>query len=269
MLIKAIYEFRRTPMLLLQHRLIKIFSNGSKGLCYVYHFFKPNKRFILPDVAPAHKKAMVEQKIPRVIWQTNFTNKVTLPVYLNYLFNRWISPTYEYRFVSTEERANFIKSNFPKEIFDCYLKLQIGAAQADFWRVLMLYKYGGVYLDIDAFTITSLDNIVKPEDMEVYIMTKNEGLSNFFIASAPNNPNLEKIINKIKQNISERSSKNVFYLTGPGVFNTILDIKKVRTAFYRQTCDQGCFTNEYFQYIDKPQGKWTKEQEKTSVIKPE
>ncbi|RLA79851.1 MAG: glycosyl transferase, partial [Epsilonproteobacteria bacterium] len=26
---------------------------------------------------------------------------------------------------------------------------------------------------------------------------------------------------------------------------------------YKYTCNQGGFTNEYFQYIDKPRGKWT------------
>lgn len=30
---------------------------------------------------------------------------------------------------------------------------------------------------------------------------------------------------------------------------------------------QGSFTNEHFQYIDKPQGKWTKEQHKVDVVR--
>jgi hypothetical protein len=32
--------------------------------------------------------------------------------------------------------------------------------------------------------------------------------------------------------------------------------------------NQGNFTNEYFQYIDKPAGKWNKEQQKVALVKP-
>jgi mannosyltransferase OCH1-like enzyme len=68
-------------------------------------------------------------------------------------------------------------------------------------------------------------------------------------------------------NIEENNLDNVYELTGPGVFNKILDTKKVNTTNYRITCNQGNFTNEYFQYIDKPQGKWTKAQRVIDIIK--
>ena len=63
-------------------------------------------------------------------------------------------------------------------------------------------------------------------------------------------------------------SQNVYDLTGPGVFNRVLSSLDVPKRYYLYTCNQGNFTNEHFQYIDKPQGKWTKEQEKVSVLRP-
>ncbi len=39
------------------------------------------------------------------------------------------------------------------------------------------------------------------------------------------------------------------------------------TVSYRHACNQGSFTNEHFQYIDKKAGKWTKEQQKVSIIR--
>ena len=252
-------------MLSIKKGLVLLFANITKILCYVFNFFFPKKRFIIPPYAKALKKAKHEQKIPRIIWQTNFTDKVTLPVYLNYLFNRFIADTYEHRFVSTEERAEFIKANYSKEIFDAYCKIQIGAAQADFWRVLVLNKAGGVYLDIDGTLVTSLDNLIKKDDTIVFLKTKS-GICNSFIAAAPNNPNLEKVINQIKKNIEENVIKGVFDLTGPGVFRKLFDINKFSTFPYKSTF-QGGFTNEYFQYIDKAEGKWTKQQFKTSIIK--
>jgi mannosyltransferase OCH1-like enzyme len=178
----------------------------------------------------------------------------------------WISPTYEHRFVSTEERAEFIKNNYSDEIFNAYSRLQIGAAQADFWRVLVLNKCGGVYMDIDAHTLTSLDKIIAPDDEDVYILTKDKGLSNYFIASMPNNPNMQLVIDNIMKNIAENTLKSVFDLTGPSNFNKTLDLNKVKKVFHRNTCIQGTFTNEYFQYIDKAEGKWTKAQHKKSIV---
>ena len=249
--------------------IIQLFANIVKVFGYVYHFFCPKKRFTIPACAPARKKAAYGQKIPRVIWQTNFIDKVTLPVYLNYLFNRWMAPAYEHRFVSTEGRGEFIKANYPGRIYDCYSRLQIGAAQADFWRVLVLQKCGGVYIDINATLIYSMDKFIGPEDSEAFLYYEREnGLSNFFIASKPDNPNLAKIIDKITQNIEENTATCVFVMTGPGVLNTVLDLGNIKKVSYKRSCFKGAFTNEYFQYIDKPQGKWHKEQKKISIVKP-
>ncbi len=253
-------------MLSVRKGLILFLSNITKGLCYPFHFLFPKKRFIIPPNAKPLKKAKYEQKIPRIIWQTNFTDKVTLPVYINYLFNRYMSPTYEHRFVSTEGRAEFIKANYSKEIFDAYSKIQIGAAQADFWRVLVLNKIGGVYLDIDATVVCPLDKLIKKDDDTVFLNLKGDRICNSFIAAAPNNPHLEKVINQIKKNIDENTEKGVFGLTGPGVFRKLFNVKDFSTFPYKSQF-QGGFTNEYFQYIDKAEGKWTKQQFTTPIVK--
>lgn len=75
------------------------------------------------------------------------------------------------------------------------------------------------------------------------------------------------MINIILKNIEEDTIETVYILTGPGVLNQVLNINKVNTAYYRYTCNQGDFTNAFFQYIDKPEGKWTRAQEKIDIIK--
>ncbi|MEA2018172.1 MAG: glycosyl transferase, partial [Campylobacterota bacterium] len=49
----------------------------------------------------------------------------------------------------------------------------------------------------------------------------------------------------------------VYKLTGPETLNLAIGENKVNFRYYRLTCVQGSFTNEHFQYIDKPRGKWT------------
>lgn len=238
-----------------------------KMLCYVFHVFFPNKRFTIPSHAKPIFKKKSQPAIPRILWQTNFTNRVTLAVYLNYLFNRLLAYDFDYRFMITEDRAEFIKSNYSQEIFDSYSRIQIGAAQADFWRVLVLYKYGGIYMDIDAHLVWPLSSIIKIEQTELYILARKGDITNYFIASKNDNIHLKEMIDVILKNIEENTLKNVYVLTGPGVFNKVLDVADVDTVSYRYTCNQGNFTNDYFQYVDKAEGKWTRAQEVIDIIK--
>lgn len=254
-------------LILICARLVKLFANITKILSYVFHWIFPRKRFTLPkESGPLLSRQKQHDGIPRVIWQTNFTDKCTLPVYLNYLFNRVISPTYSYRFHITEDRRAYIAQHYGAEVLGLYERLQIGAAQADLWRVLVLYREGGVYLDIDAHVVRPLEWILKPEDTEAYVLTRRGDVSNYFFASRAGNPNLKAIQDQILENIRRPLGNNVFDITGPGVFNRVLDLKQVKLCYYRYTCAQGTFTNEYFQYIDKKEGKWTKQQNTVSVV---
>lgn len=258
----------RKPHIVATSRVIKLVANITKLLSYGFHALFPKKRFTLPEQAAPWLKPKEPTPIPRIIWQTNFTNKVTLPVYLNYLFNRLMAPRFEYRFMITEARKAFIAAHYSPEINQQYDRLQIGAAQADFWRLLVLNQHGGVYLDIDAHAIWPLANTLGKHE-ELYITTRRGELSNYFIASRPDNPNLLKLIERVQHNIQDSSLTNVFELTGPGVFIELLDQQAVPTVSYRHACNQGSFTNEHFQYIDKKAGKWTKEQRTVSVVRPE
>ena len=253
---------------ILVRQSIKLLGNSLKLGCLMIHLMAPNARFTLPKHSKAWWRTSHLSKIPRVIWQTNFTDRVTLAVYLNYLFNRFMAPSFEYRFIVKEERRVFISGTFGPEITRLYDQLQIGAAQADFWRVLVLQKFGGLYLDIDAHFVWPAGYLITPHLEELFIQIKTGEISNYFIASKPQNPNLALVIEEIASGISAGANNDVYSLTGPGVFNRVLKKADIPTSYYAYTVNQGNFTNEFFQYIDKPQGKWTKEQHKVSVLKP-
>ncbi len=242
--------------IVISNRLIKFTGNITKTLSYPFHFIFPKKRFTIPEYSAPKIRPSKETRIPKVIWQTNFTNRVTLPMYLNYLFNRLMSLSFEYRYVSTEARLEYIKANMSEEIVTAYEMLTDGAAQADLWRLLILNHEGGIYLDIDAHLVWPLSKIIGPEDNEIFLRTKQH-YTNYFIASAPNNPILSEAVDLVVKNIQTRNTRGgVYYLTGPNALNTILEGKNFNERYYRLTCIQGSFTNEYFQYIDKPRSKW-------------
>ena len=129
-------------LILICNRFSKLVGNLSKVfISYPFHFFLPKKRFTIPR----YSKALIQGKkqiIPKKIWQTNYTNQVSLPVYLNYLFNRLMSLSYDYYYVSTEDRLIFIKENASVDIVKAYERLNDGAAQADLWHLLVLQHFG-------------------------------------------------------------------------------------------------------------------------------
>jgi mannosyltransferase OCH1-like enzyme len=249
----------KTPILIV-NRLTRLIGNVFKIFSYLFHFLLPNLRFSIPEYSPAKLSLSRRSSIPRTIWQTNFTNKCTLPVYMNYLFNRLMSLDCDYRYVSTEARGEYLKNNAKKEVYDAYMKLTNGAAQADLWRLVVLNLEGGVYMDIDATLVWPLDKLIGMEEKAIYIkIDNNTRFTNYFIASAPNNQDLESAIEKVLYNIDNYDpAMGVYYSTGPGVFDELLKEKNdIHTEDRKYVCIQGSFTNEHFQYLDRPRSKWT------------
>ena len=194
--------------------------------------------------------------IPNILWQTNFSDRVTLPLYLNYCFNRLMSPGYEYRFMDNHQCEAFIRENCPESWLIGFNSVTVGAAKADLWRLMVLHSRGGIYLDLDAHLVWPLGYIVGSNKKELYVKNR-DGFTNYFIASRAGNPNLKKMIDLALDNIANRRAQKVYALTGPVITRQVLDGQEVPFRFYRHTCIQGSFTNEYFQYLDFPGGKWT------------
>lgn len=243
---------------LVLNRTIKLLGNIFKITYPLIHLVKPSKRYKIPEFAPATKKLKTDLTIPRIIWQTNFTNKVTLPLYVNFLYNRLMSRGWEYRYMSHETREEFIKKHgTPKEI-EAYSKLLIGASQADFWRVFVLNKVGGVYMDFEANLVWPIEKILKdnPDDL---FLSRDHDFTNYFIASKPNNTILQNMLDDMVKNILNNNpdNYNVYGLTGPGVFNRFLNKKASNHRNYRYTCVQDTFSTSQYQYIDRPNSKWT------------
>jgi mannosyltransferase OCH1-like enzyme len=248
-------------------RVAKLIGNLVKVLCYPIHFVFPKARFSLPHRSGPIFLRNSAHRIPKVIWQTNYTDRVTLAVYLNYLFNRCLSPSYAYRFMDPRERAEFIKACCSSEVAEAYSKLLIGAAQADLWRILVLQRFGGVYLDIDAHAVWPLGFIIKPDCAELYVRHRDNSISNYFLASTKDNPNLDRVLVSMLDRIRNASSNDVAEVTGPAVLDAALKELGVPTAYYKYTCYQGSFTNEFFQYLDHPHGKWNKVQLTAPIVR--
>lgn len=157
--------------------------------------------------------------IPRIIHQTYKTKH--LPPQLQQISEdiQKTCPEFEYRLYDDDDIVNFIKENYDEETLTLYNRInpKLGMARADFFRYLLMYKVGGVYLDIKSKPLIDLDKLLLPEHKFVtshwwepnhaniikYYLGEYQ---NWHIICEPNHPIIEAVIKSVKNNI--RNYKN-------------------------------------------------------------
>jgi autotransporter strand-loop-strand O-heptosyltransferase len=171
-------------------------------------------------------------KIPKIIHQTFRTKDIPKEIKSSIDELRAMNPDYEYRFYDDNDCLDFIKNNYDEETLTLYKSInsKYGSAKSDFFRYLIMYKLGGVYLDLKSSTTKPLNQTILPNDE--FLLTHWEGrdwrdilnyyhgeFQNWHIICAPNHPFLEKTIELVKQNIKnyngETGKNAVLNLTGP------------------------------------------------------
>ena len=165
-------------------------------------------------------------KIPKIIHQMWNTKEIPKEViFCTESWNR-LNPDWKYMFWTNESMDLFVKENFP-DIYYTYNAYNLIIMKADLFRLLVLYKLGGVYADLDVECIQSLDyllnNYVKNAElafsMDPVIHSKrlfrrNVLYNNFFVISQPGSEILFGIIKAIIAKGSSHVIEEVIEVTG-------------------------------------------------------
>lgn len=167
--------------------------------------------------------------IPNVIYQTWHTND--LPPNMQKCVDKLKRehPEYEYHLYDDTDCRNFIKDNFDSSILHAFDTLIPGAYKADLWRYCILYKKGGIYLDIkyqceNGFSFRQLE-----KNKEYFVLDRpgfwkqnKHGIYNAFMVCKPGNKTLLNCIYKITENVYRRFYDfNQLYPTGPGLLGEL------------------------------------------------
>jgi mannosyltransferase OCH1-like enzyme len=131
-----------------------------------------------------------------------------------------------------EDRVNFIKKYFMKEIVDAYNSLIPGAYKADLWRYCILYKFGGIYQDIKFQSINDFKySELLLNNMEYYVRDcdmSGRGIANGMIICKPRNQIILKCINKIIDNVKNKYyGESALYPTGPMLMKNFFTEKEI------------------------------------------
>jgi hypothetical protein len=130
-----------------------------------------------------------------------------------------------------------VNYRFRVQFMDCLVYLlKVGVIKADLCRLLVLYTFGGIYVDTDVVAYKSLDNIIPSKAS----MVSTERYSFEFIASVPRHPFILYCLQKSAFNILNevymcRTFKKccrgahscIIKITGPDAyFQNIINISK-------------------------------------------
>ena len=182
--------------------------------------------------------------VPKLIHQT-FQTKNLPPDFEHNVENLIaLNPGWVHKIYDDADIVRFIDEHYDITIKNYYFKInpRYGAARADFFRYLLLYKFGGVYLDIKSTISKPLDSILKPGDQYLLTQWENKAGDNregwgkstylgdipggefqqWHIVAAAGHPFLKSVIERILNNIDHYNpwihgtgGNGVLRLTGP------------------------------------------------------
>ena len=170
-----------------------------------------------------------ETNIPANLFQTWSTKH--LPRYMKACVSRLKrqNPEFTYFLYDDDDCRQFIQENFEEDVLEAFDTLIPGAYKADLWRYCILYKKGGIYMDIKyecykEFKLTTL--LDKPHyvsDRKEFAEPGKSLVYNGFIVSPVNNPVLKECIHRIVKHVKEKDFRYIpLYQTGPGLLGEVL-----------------------------------------------
>ena len=183
------------------------------------------------------------RRIPKVVYQTFKTKELTPRLRELREENAKRSPSYSFELWDDAEIDNFIRTNFPINVYRAFKKInpKFGAARADFWRYCVLYKKGGVYMDIKTELLKDLDDVISPSDRAILDIPRilevwrDGAFEQWFLAYEPGHPYLRETILSLTKHInsgmipecvkSETScpKQRILKLTGPDAYTQAIE----------------------------------------------
>ena len=111
-------------------------------------------------------------RIPKIIHQTYGTRDLPEALQRNVADLKASNPGWDYRFYDDAAIEAFLREHYSPAIGALYQRIdpRYGAARADLFRYLVIYKLGGVYLDIKSRFLRPIDDVLLGD--EAFILSQ-------------------------------------------------------------------------------------------------
>lgn len=146
--------------------------------------------------------------ITNIIFRTFATKNVYRSFYnANEEWKR-LNPDHSIVWYTNDDCDRFMKTHYSGTVYDSYRSLKPGAYKADLWRLCILYKFGGVYVDAYTLPFVSITEIINKYKKPFISVLDSEisggGVHNGFIIAQKGHPYLWQGINDIVHNVTRR-----------------------------------------------------------------
>lgn len=172
--------------------------------------------------------------IPKIIWQTYKDPFDQLQPYMLDAVNTWktLNPEYEYRYMDDSQAAQFILEEYGQEWHDLFVGLPVGVMRGDLWRYMIIYKYGGIYTDLDTECLNPINTWLNEEYEMIVCPETNLHFCQWTFAASAGNPILKSVLDTIKEKLINPTYGSPHFVhthTGPAIWTEgimeALDIK--------------------------------------------
>ena len=146
----------------------------------------------IPVDKPTHLLYEVDMEYnsnSKTIYQS-YKSKKGIEKQLEKIKSEWLklNPDYNYKFYDDIDCIDFFDKYFDEYFVDIFKSIPQGAIKCDFWRLCILYIFGGTYADIDFIPYKSIDSIVGDNDFVGVVDMSHRVMFNAFIYSKKRNP---------------------------------------------------------------------------------
>ena len=155
--------------------------------------------------------------IPRIIHQTWKTTETPVEYHETIESCKRFHQDYVYKLWTDDEMDEFVKTHFPEQ-YTMYINYPHDIQRCDAFRYMVLYFYGGFYLDLDIGCKFSFEALL---DFDL-VLTQSynyPSITNSFMACCPQQSLMKLCIDQLheKQSSFERLGKHlhVHHSTGP------------------------------------------------------
>jgi len=144
-------------------------------------------------------------EIPANIFQTWHTKSMPPNMVRALSLIKKFNPHFNHYLYDGEDCRNFIKNNFNQDVLNAYDSLIPAAYKADLWRYCILYKYGGIYLDVKYMPVLGFRFINLLEKEHFCLDISNNNVYNAILVCKAGNDKLMQAINKIVENVQQKN----------------------------------------------------------------
>ena len=160
--------------------------------------------------------------IPKIIHQTYKNHNLPETYKMCQSEIKRLHPDFEYRFYTDEDIDRIMETEFP-QYFDKFNELPRMIMKIDMFRYFLMYRYGGLYADMDYLMFKPFDILDKKVVLPTNRDLDNNNLTylgNCIFASVPNHPFWKSLMDTLfeidRKSLPSEGLDNVLNSTGPG-----------------------------------------------------